>query len=84
MGLFERVAVMIEDRVVDLEGFDDLYGYLLVNIIGNASIREVKLESNVAAYWQRFIRLCEAVQKNGRRFTADVKGTQIVNAQPIG
>lgn len=81
MGLFERVQVMIEDGVVDLQGFDDLYGYLLVNIVDNTSIREAKLESNLAPYWQRFIDLCEAAQDNGREFTADVKGTRIVRAE---
>lgn len=56
MGLFERIQIMIEDGVIDLKVFDQLYGYRLFYIVENTIIREHKLVQR-KDQWVRFIKL---------------------------
>ena len=61
MGLFERIKVMVDDGIIDLDTVDRLYGYRLFNIVGNPIIRRAKLESE-AASWRDFIGLWQALE----------------------
>ena len=57
MGLFEHCNKLIEDKILDLETFNRLYGYRIDNILDNLYIRKLKLEKK-GAQWQDFISLC--------------------------
>ena len=62
MGLFERIKVMIDDGIVDLDTVDKLYGYRVFNIANNTIIRKAKLEGERAKYWAKFIELKRALE----------------------
>ena len=57
--VFERINVMIEDRIFDVWLVDRLYGCYLLSIIANDSILGRLKSSEVE--WQDFIELCFAV-----------------------
>lgn len=61
MGLFERIKVMVDDGIIDVDTVDRLYGYRLFNIVGNPIIRREKLELE-AANWGDFIGLWQALE----------------------
>jgi hypothetical protein len=67
MGLFERVAVLTELRLVKIQVVRRLYGYRMVNIWANDVIREAKLVQSMSA-WGDFIRLTEQLEKAGMKF----------------
>jgi hypothetical protein len=67
MGLFERVAVLTELRLVKIQVVRRLYGYRMVNIWANDVIREEKLVRRVSG-WGDFIRLTEQLGKAGMKF----------------
>jgi len=58
MGLFERINLLIERKIVDKEIIDRLYGYRIRNIVANDAIRQAKLVS-ARASWRDFVNLCE-------------------------
>lgn len=58
MGLFERINLLIERKIVDKETVDRLYGYRIRNIVANDVIRQAKLV-RARASWQDFVNLCE-------------------------
>lgn len=62
MGLFERIKVLIDDNIIDLDTIDRLYGYRVFNIVDNADIRQAKLEEE-AKSWSGFIALWHALEK---------------------
>jgi len=62
MGLFERINILIEDRIVDIDTIDRLYGYRIINISENRIVREAKLEKK-SDYWQDFIKLRNKITK---------------------
>src|SRR5689334_763003 len=56
MSVFERINIMLDDRILDIRIIDRLYGFALRAIIANDAIFErVKLSG---AEWQDFIELC--------------------------
>jgi hypothetical protein len=57
MGLFERVYILIERKIIDKEIVDRLYGYRVRNIVTNDPIRQAKLVE-AREYWTDFIKLC--------------------------
>jgi hypothetical protein len=63
MGLFERIKVLIDNKVVELEIINTLYGYRLDNILANNKIKQEKLEKDEKDKWQKFIKLCKALNK---------------------
>jgi hypothetical protein len=65
MGLFERINVLVEDNIIDIDTIDRLYGYRVINILGNEIIQKTKLERE-SQYWQDFIKLGNKI-KNVRR-----------------
>lgn len=63
MGLFERIKVLIDDGLVDLDTIDKLYGYRVFNIVANQTILQEKIEKEVKS-WRKFIELWRALEKN--------------------
>jgi hypothetical protein len=60
MGLFERVYILSEENMVDLDIISRLYGYRIRNIVANERIRQAKLVDE-ADLWRDFADLCERV-----------------------
>jgi hypothetical protein len=59
MSVFERINIMVEDQILDVDIIDRLYGFVLMNILANDAVYErVKL---TGAEWQDFIDLCYAI-----------------------
>ncbi len=61
MGLFERIRVLVEAGVLDLNAVNRFYGYRISNIVANPVIRTEKLEKR-ANDWQDFIWLERALE----------------------
>jgi hypothetical protein len=62
MGLFERIQVLVEEKIIDIDVVDRLYGYRLFNIVANPVIYREKLVK-IADGWRDFIKLWLALQK---------------------
>ena len=43
MGLFERINILVEDKIIDIDTVDRLYGYRVINISRNKIIQQAKL-----------------------------------------
>ena len=56
MGLFEHCETMIQDNLIDLGTFKDIFGYRLKNLLENDLIVHAKLVKE-RDYWNRFINL---------------------------
>ncbi len=56
MGLFERIYVIVETKIVPLDVIDRLYGYRVSNIMKNDIIRNEQLVK-YKKYWSDFIAL---------------------------
>jgi hypothetical protein len=67
MGFFERIQLLIDDQLIDLETFDRAHGYRVLNIANNSVIRKTKLEGTLAESWTDFIRLWRAIEDNRER-----------------
>jgi hypothetical protein len=73
MGLFERIKLLIDDGIIDLDTVDRIYGYRVLNIISNNVIRQAKLERE-KMHWEDFVDLWQAVeQKRQKRFAQKKK-----------
>jgi len=66
MGLFERIKVLIDSKIVDLDTIDRLYGYRVFNIVANNTIRHIKLEQE-ASSWRDFIELWHALERKRQK-----------------
>ena len=65
MSVYERINIMVEDRIIDIAIVDRLYGFRLLAIVANDEIfRRVQ---SMGAEWQDFIDLCNAVAKHRKR-----------------
>lgn len=62
MGLFERVNILVEDKIIDIDTVDRLYGYRVINILENEIIHQAKLVKESRS-WQDFIHLSEKVKQ---------------------
>jgi hypothetical protein len=58
MGLFEHCNIMIDDGLIDLRTFKEIYGYRVWNILNNNTIKTEKLVAKRSAY-KNFISLCD-------------------------
>ena len=68
MSVFERMNIMMEDKILDVEIIDRLHGFRLTRIIANDTIYErLKL---TGAEWQDFIDLCYAIADSRARKSA--------------
>jgi hypothetical protein len=64
MGLFERIKVLIDNGIVDLEIVNRLYGYRVSNITSCDEIRKGKLENPETRHgWSDFIALARALNR---------------------
>ena len=59
MSVFERINIMVEDKIMDVAIVDRLHGFRLVKLIANDAI--FQRLSATGAEWQDFIDLCYAV-----------------------
>lgn len=59
MGFFERISIMLDDKVLDVSLVYRLYGYRVYRIIFNDALF-AELEHGAEA-WKDFIRLCHAI-----------------------
>jgi hypothetical protein len=78
MGLFERIQILIEDGVVDLKTFDQLYGYRIFYITENSVIHDHKLVER-KDQWAHFIRLWDSLKKLERdrqMYSANIRSSQ--------
>ncbi|MDX1994051.1 MAG: hypothetical protein SF029_16820 [bacterium] len=64
MGLFERIKILIDRKILDIKLFDRLYGYRIDNIIANEVIVQTKLGSEEKESWQDFIALHRALEQS--------------------
>jgi len=65
MSVYERINIMVEDKIIDIAIVDRLYGFRLLAIVANDEIfRRVQ---SMGAEWQDFIDLCHAVARHRRR-----------------
>lgn len=69
MSVFERINIMVDDRILDIGLVDRLYGFRLMSIIANDDIYQRLAASG--AEWQDFIDLCHAVADHRQRSGAD-------------
>ena len=65
MSIFERVSIMVEDRILDLEIVERLWGFVLIRLIENDAVYE-RLHAT-GAEWQDLVSLCHAIAKGPRR-----------------
>lgn len=62
MGLFERVNILVEDKIIDIDTIYRLYGYRVINISENKNIRKFKLEKESQS-WEDFIKLRDKIDQ---------------------
>ena len=65
MSVFERINIMLEDKILDIALVDRLYGFRLIALIANDAVYQM-LETS-GAEWQDFIRLCKAIAAQRQR-----------------
>jgi hypothetical protein len=65
MSVFERIAIMVEGKILDIAIVERLHGYILMNLLANDAIYQRLLATG--AEWKDFIDLCQAVAKHHRR-----------------
>jgi hypothetical protein len=63
MGLFERIKVLVDDKIIDIGTIDRLYGYRVFNIVANDTIHKEKLVKRPDG-WQDFIGLWHALERH--------------------
>ena len=64
MGLFERIYVLVDSKVISKEIINHLYGYRLTNIVKNETIRKGKLENSATkSGWTDFIKLVDLLDR---------------------
>jgi hypothetical protein len=61
MGVFERIQLLIEERILELGTVDRLYSYRVLNIVSNDYIRKEKLVEK-AQFWPDFCRLWHSLE----------------------
>jgi len=70
MSVFERIGIMVEDKILDASLVDRLYGFRLLALIANDAVYQ-RLASS-GAEWQDFIDLCYAVAIRRQRYKIPV------------
>ena len=64
MSVFERINIMVNDKIIDSEIVERLYGYALLGLIRNDAIYQRLMQTG--AEWQDFIELCQNIAKKRR------------------
>ncbi|MEP6985638.1 MAG: hypothetical protein ABI970_08570 [Chloroflexota bacterium] len=62
MSVFERINIMVDDKILDIGLVDRLYGFRLIGILANEGIYQRLLATG--AEWQDFIDLCYEIAKH--------------------
>ena len=62
MGVFERIQVLIDERVLTLRTVDRLYSYRVLNIVSNDHIRAEKLVEK-EQFWPDFCKLWHGLER---------------------
>ena len=62
MGVFERIQLLVEDKVLTLRTVDRLYSYRVLNIVSNDHIRTKKLVEK-KEFWPDFCKLWDSLEK---------------------
>jgi hypothetical protein len=57
MGVFERINLLVQEKLIGIDRVDEFYGYRYCNILANKRIRQSKLESEERSSWKGFIDL---------------------------
>ncbi|MEP7287173.1 MAG: hypothetical protein ABI947_15570 [Chloroflexota bacterium] len=65
MSVFERINIMVDDKILDVGIVDRLYGFRLVSLLANDDIYQ-RLAAT-GAEWQDFIDLCYAIANHRQR-----------------
>jgi hypothetical protein len=61
MGVFERIQLLIDWSILDIETVDRLYSYRILNIVNNDYIAKEKLGEK-AQFWPDFCRLWQSLE----------------------
>lgn len=61
MGFFEHCELLVRDKSLSIERFDEIFGYRLHNIVANEEICRAKLLSSEKESWGLFISICDRV-----------------------
>ena len=64
MSVFERISIMVADKILDVGIVERLYGYALMGLVANEAIYQRLLSTG--AEWQDFIELCQRIAKKRR------------------
>ncbi len=65
MGVFERMNIMVEDGILEINMVDRLYGSRLILLLSNNEISEMVRESG--GEWRDFIHLCRLIADHRRQ-----------------
>ena len=65
MTVFERINIMVEDKILDVAIVDRLYGFLLISIVTQDDVFN-RVESS-GVEWQDFIDLCYRIADHRQR-----------------
>jgi hypothetical protein len=76
MSVFERINIMVEDKILDVAIVDRLHGFRLLYLIANDAIYE-RLQAT-GADWQDFIDLCYAIADYRKKSSADPRDAAFV------
>ncbi len=71
MSVFERINIMVDDKILDIGIVDRLYGFRLLHIIANDAIYQRLVASGIE--WQDFIDLCYVIADYRERHPNAVK-----------
>src|SRR5215213_5812611 len=73
MSVFERINIMVEDKIMDIAIVDRLHGFRVLRLIANDAI--FQRVSATGAEWQDFIDLCYALahHREERKVSPDDK-----------
>jgi hypothetical protein len=61
MSVFERINIMVADKILDIDIVERLHGYVLFGLIANDAVYHRLL--GTGAEWQDFIDLCRTIAK---------------------
>jgi hypothetical protein len=62
MGVFERIQLLIDEKILDLDTVDRLYSYRILNIVSNERIWKEKLVEK-EQFWPDFTRLWHSLEE---------------------
>lgn len=76
MSVFERINIMLDDKILDIALVDRLYAFRLIFVINNDEV--YNRISSTGAEWQDFIDLCHKVADFRARGRCDVRDNTFI------